>query len=171
MNRRQITAGAALAAYIATVPAANMLVAHYRLVPVGFGQVAPAGVYMIGLALILRDLARELAGRVAIIAAMLVGAVLSYCLAEPALAIASVAAFSLAETLDYAVYEPLRRRGLALAVGLSSTVGLIADSLVFLSLAFGSLQYLPGQILGKAWMTLAAVLLIAVRRRRWPVTT
>jgi queuosine precursor transporter len=30
---------------------------------------------------------------------------------------------------------------------------------VFLSLAFGSLEYLVGQVLGKSWMTLAAAVI------------
>ncbi|MFJ5884360.1 VUT family protein [Kitasatospora cineracea] len=171
MRARSIAAAGALAAYIATTPAANLLVTHYGVVPVGFGQDAPAGVYMIGLTLVLRDLARELAGRVLIIAAMAVGAILSYWLATPELAAASVAAFIVAETLDYVIYEPLRRRGLVLAVGVSATAGLVADSVVFLWIAFGSMAYLPGQLLGKAWMTLAALVVVALWRRRWPALT
>jgi queuosine precursor transporter len=39
-----------------------------------------------------------------------------------------------------------------------------------LSLAFGSLEFLWGQIVGKLWMTLLAVLVIAALRRQnmWP---
>lgn len=160
----------AIAGYIATIPASNLLVTHMGVVPVGFGQYAPAGVYTVGIALVLRDVAREWAGRGAVIAAMAVGAVLSYLLATPALAVASTAAFALAETLDFAVYEPLRRKGLLTAMTASNTVGLIADSLLFLWLAFGSLAYLPGQILGKTWMTVLAVAVIAAIRRPKPVT-
>jgi uncharacterized PurR-regulated membrane protein YhhQ (DUF165 family) len=156
----------ALLAYIATIPAANWLVAHYEQAPVGLGYTAPAGVYMVGLALVLRDLAREAAGRGAVVAAIVVGAALSWWLADPALAVASAVAFAVAETMDFAVYEPLRQRGLLVAVLASNAVGLIADSLIFLKLAFGSLDYLPGQLLGKAWMTLAAVAVIAVIARR-----
>jgi hypothetical protein len=161
----------ALTAYIATIPAANWLVTEFGAVPVGFGYAAPAGVYAVGLALVLRDLAREAAGRSAVLAAIVVGTVLSWWLADPALAVASAAAFAVAETMDFAVYEPLRERGLLLAMLASNAVGLLADSLIFLKLAFGSLDYLPGQLLGKAWMTLAAVAVIAViARRRQAVT-
>lgn len=163
MNTRGVTA---LAAYVATIPAANWAVAHYGAVPVGFGLAAPAGVYAVGLALVLRDLAREAAGRAAVVAAIAAGALLSWLLASPALALASAAAFAVSETLDFAVYEPLRKRGLAVAVLASNAVGLAADSLIFLKLAFGSFEFLPGQLLGKAWMTLAAVLVIAVLQRR-----
>jgi hypothetical protein len=161
-----LRAAATLAAYIATIPAANLAVTHIGLVPAGLGYTAPAGVYLVGLALVLRDLAREAAGRVAVVVAIAFGAALSWWLADPALAVASAAAFAIAETMDFAVYEPLRQRGLLIAMAASNTVGLLADSLIFLWLAFGSLAYLPGQLLGKAWMTLAAVAVIAVIRRR-----
>lgn len=157
---------AALAAYVATIPAANLAVAHFGVVPVGFGLAAPAGVYAVGIALVLRDLAREAAGRAAVVAAIVVGALLSWWLASPALAVASAVAFGVAESMDFAVYEPLRKRGLLTAMVASNVVGLAADSLIFLWLAFGSLQFLPGQLVGKAWMTLAAVAVIAVLRRR-----
>ncbi|MEJ2433502.1 MAG: hypothetical protein P8Y53_10180 [Pseudolabrys sp.] len=48
----------------------------------------------------------------------------------------------------------------------SSSVGLVVDSIVFLWLAFGSLEFLEGQIIGKAWMVLLALPLIAWLRRR-----
>ncbi|MGW1102756.1 VUT family protein [Streptomyces sp. NPDC002540] len=166
MNRRTILKTGVLTAYIATIPAANLLVEHLGAVPVGLGYVAPAAVYMVGLALVLRDLAREAAGRGAVLAAVGVGAVVSWLLADPALAVASTAAFLVAETMDFAVYEPLRRRGLVVAMLVSNAVGLAADSLIFLWVAFGSFDYLPGQLIGKAWMTLAAIVVLAAWRRR-----
>lgn len=161
-----VRAATVLTAYIATIPAANLAVTHYGLVPVGFGFTAPAGVYLVGLALVLRDLAREAAGRTAVLAAIAVGTVLSFWLASPQLAVASAVAFAIAETLDFAVYEPLRERGLTVAMAASNAVGLLADSLIFLWLAFGSLAYLPGQLLGKTWMTLAAIALLASWQHR-----
>ena len=169
-SRPFVTVGL-LAAYVATIPAANWAVAHYGAVPVGFGLLAPAGVYAVGIALVLRDLAREAAGRAAVVAAIAVGAALSWLLAAPALALASAAAFAVSESLDFAVYEPLRKRGLLAAMTASNAVGLAADSLVFLWLAFGSLEFLPGQLLGKAWMTLAAAAVIAVIARRREAVT
>ncbi|MGM0361504.1 VUT family protein [Streptomyces griseoaurantiacus] len=157
---------ATLIAYIATIPAANLAVTHFGAVPVGFGYVAPAGVYLVGLALVLRDLAREAVGRCAVLATIAIGTVLSYLLADPSLATASAVAFAVAETMDFVVYEPLRKRGLLVAILTSNAVGLLADSLLFLHLAFGSLNYLPGQILGKSWMTFAAVAVLALLRRR-----
>lgn len=164
---RPYLGAAALAAYLATIPAANLLIEKFGPVPVGFGQVAPAGVYAVGAALVLRDLAREWAGRSPVVLAVLLGAAISWWISEPALAVASGAAFLLSEGLDFAVYEPLRERGLAAAMAASNAVGLLADSLVFLWLAFHSLAYLPGQLLGKALMTAAALaVIVAIRARR-----
>ena len=53
-----------------------------------------------------------------------------------------------------------------LAVFASGAVGLVVDSMVFLWLAFGSLEFLAGQVIGKAWMVLASLPLIALLRRR-----
>ena len=53
-----------------------------------------------------------------------------------------------------------------MAVLASSMVGLVVDSLVFLWLAFGSLDFLAGQIVGKAWMVLLSIPLVAYLRRR-----
>jgi MYXO-CTERM domain-containing protein len=44
---------------------------------------------------------------------------------------------------------------------------LTIDSGLFLALAFGSLDFLPGQIVGKLWMTLLAVALLWTVRRRF----
>jgi uncharacterized PurR-regulated membrane protein YhhQ (DUF165 family) len=86
--------------------------------------------------------------------------VLSATFAPPALVLASTAAFLISETADLIVYTPLQRRGLLLAVVASGAAGLVVDSMVFLLLAFGSLQFLPGQILGKIWMIVATLPLL-----------
>jgi queuosine precursor transporter len=152
-------------AYLATIPTANWLVANLSPIPLGFGQAAPAGVALVGLALALRDWAREVAGVWATVAAMAAGMVLSYWVADARLATASAVAFGVSEVLDFVAYEPLRKRGLVKAVAGSNAVGLVVDSVLFLALAFGSMQYLPGQLVGKAAMTLLALAAIVARRR------
>ena len=109
---------------------------------------------MVGLALVLRDLVQRRLGVAWGVAAILIGAALSATFAAPSLVIASIAAFLISEFADMAVYTPLQRRGLVLAVAASSAVGLVVDSVAFLTLAFGSLDFLAGQIVGKAWMVL-----------------
>lgn len=151
--------------FLATVLGANWAIQRYGLVPVGFGLQAPAGVYFAGVALTLRDLTQRSLGRGAVVVAIVAGAALSVTVA-PRYALASGGAFLLSELADFAVYTPLERRGWMAAVVASNVVGLVVDSIVFLWLAFGSVAFLPGQILGKAWMTVFAVaVLLALRSR------
>jgi hypothetical protein len=127
---------------------------------------APSGVLMIGLALVLRDLVQRRLGVEFGIGAIIVGAAISAGLAPPTLVVASAAAFLLSEFADFAVYTPLARRRLVVAVIASSVVGLVVDSIVFLWLAFGSLEFLIGQIIGKLWMVLLAIPFVMYMRRR-----
>jgi queuosine precursor transporter len=80
--------------------------------------------------------------------------------------LASAAAFLLSELADLAVYTPLARRRLVAAVAASSLCGLVVDSVVFLWLAFGSLNFLLGQIIGKSWMVLLSIPFVAWLRHR-----
>jgi len=136
------------------------------MVPVAPGLLAPSGVLTVGLALVLRDLVQRRLGRAWSLGAILVGAALSALLAPPALVIASTAAFLLSELADFAVYTPLQRRRFILAVVASSLAGLVVDSVLFLWLAFGSLDFLAGQIVGKAWMVLLSLPFIYWLRQR-----
>ena len=129
-------------------------------------MMAPSGVLMIGLALVLRDLVQRRLGRGVALGAIVAGAALSGAVAPPQLIVASATAFLLSELADFAVYTPLQSRGLVLAVLASSVVGLVADSVLFLWLAFGSLDYLAGQILGKLWMVVLALPFIHWIRKR-----
>lgn len=158
------------------IPAANWLIGNAGtacmpdggpcLIPVAPGLMAPSGVLMVGLALVLRDLVQRRLGLGWAAGAILAGTALSALLAPPALVIASAVAFLLSEAADLAVYTPLQRRGLVLAVAASSVVGLVVDSVVFLGLAFGSLEFLAGQVVGKLWMVLLALPLVGWLRRR-----
>lgn len=168
--------GAALAGFIACIPAANWLIGNAGtvcvpngpcLVPVAPGVMAPSGVVLIGLALVLRDLVQARLGKSWAVAAILVGAALSALVAPPALVVASATAFLLSELADFAVYTPLAARRFVTAVLLSSAVGLVVDSVVFLWLAFGALDYLPGQVIGKSWGVVIALPTIWLIRRRW----
>lgn len=154
-----------LLGYITTILAANWAITAFGIVPVGFGLMAPAGVYAAGLAFTFRDLTQEALGRGWTVVAIAAGAALSAFL-SPELAMASGTAFLLSELADFAVYTPLRTRRWLGAVAASNAVGLVLDSALFLGLAFGSLTFLPGQVVGKAWMTgLAVALLWGVRNR------
>lgn len=164
-----------LAAFLACIPVANWLIGNVGtkcipqgpcLVPVGFGLLAPSGVLVIGAALVLRDMVHERLGAAWTAGAIVVGAGLSALIAPASLVVASGVAFLLSELADMAVYTPLRERRLGLAVLASGIVGAAVDSAVFLWLAFGSLQYLDGQIVGKVWASLLAFAVLAAMRRR-----
>ena len=165
-----------LTAYIACIPVANWLILHVGticppngpcLIPVAPGGImAPSGVLMAGLALVLRDLVQRRLGVRYGLAAIGAGTALSAALAPASLVVASTVAFLVSELADFAVYTPLQRRGLVLAVAASSFVGLVADSLLFLWLAFGALEFLTGQIVGKALMVLLTLPAIHWLRER-----
>ena len=164
-----------LALFTACIPAANWLIGNVGticvpngpcLIPVAPGLSAPSGVLMIGLALVLRDLVQRRLGVPWAVGAIIGGAILSAAFAPASLVAASAAAFLLSEFADMAVYTPLQRKRLVLAVFASSVVGLVVDSIVFLYLAFGSLDYLAGQIVGKAWMVVLALPIIRWLKRR-----
>lgn len=165
-----LTVGAvvALAAYTATVPASNLLITYVGPVPIGFGLIAPAGVFVAGLSLALRDAVHETAGVWWAVAALVAGAALSWLIANPQVAVASAVAFAVSEAADLAIYQPLRRRGRALAVAASGAVGLVVDSWLFLQIAFGSHEFLPGQILAKVYMTVLAVTFFWAASKRRP---
>lgn len=165
-----------LIAFALCIPAANWLIGNIGtecipqgpcIIPVAPGLTAPSGVLMIGLALVLRDLVQRSLGVKWAAGAILVGAGLSAFYSPPSLVLASTVAFLLSELADLAVYTPLQRKGLVLAVFASSIVGLVIDSAVFLYLAFGSLDFIAGQIVGKTWMVLAALPVIHQMRKRF----
>jgi hypothetical protein len=175
VTTRSLEGGLFLAAFALCIPAANWLIGNAGtscvpggpcLIPVAPGVMAPSGVLMIGLALVLRDLVQRRLGLRWALGAILAGTALSAALAPPTLVVASAAAFLFSELVDLSVYTPLQRRGLVLAVAASSAAGLVADSVLFLWLAFGSLDFLTGQVIGKAWMVLLALPAIHWLRRR-----
>lgn len=151
--------------FILTILASNWLIQTFHLVPVGFGLIAPAGVYAAGLAFTLRDLTQDRYGKLVTLLCILSGAGLSG-LISTKFALASGVAFLISELADFAVYTPLRSKGWLRAVAVSNLVGLTVDSAAFLWIAFGSVAYLPGQVVGKLWVTGLAVLVLYVWKRR-----
>lgn len=173
--RKNVEGAIFLVLFCLTIPAANWMIGHVGtvcsangpcLIPVAPNLMAPSGVLMIGAALVLRDLVQRRLGVEFGVAAIIAGAGISAAVAPPALVVASTAAFLLSELADFAIYTPLARRRLVAAVVASSLVGLVIDSIVFLWLAFGSLEFLAGQVVGKSWMVLFAIPLVAYLRRR-----
>jgi uncharacterized PurR-regulated membrane protein YhhQ (DUF165 family) len=145
--------------FIAVVYLANFAIEQWGFVSVGFGLTAPAGVFFAGIAFTARDLVHETLGRWWVLPAIAAGAALSASL-DTSLALASGIAFAVSEGADFAVYTPLRERGWLKAVAASNVVGLVIDSALFLWIAFGSIDFIEGQVLAKAYMIVPAVVLL-----------
>jgi uncharacterized PurR-regulated membrane protein YhhQ (DUF165 family) len=173
--RRPLEGSIFLVLFCFTIPVANWMLGNVGtvcppnspcLLPVAPGLMAPSGVVMIGFALVLRDLVQRRLGAEFGLAAIVAGTAISALVAPRSLVIASAVAFFISELADFAVYTPLARRRLVLAVIASSLIGIVLDSIVFLWLAFGSLDFLLGQVVGKAWMVLLSIPFITYLRRR-----
>lgn len=182
-NQRARTAGyVALAIYIACIFAANYFIQHVGHVSFpggphtvtvwpdwlpGATYAAPSGVLWVGVAFTMRDVVQSNLGRVWTVVAILIGALLSFWVA-PSLAFASGSAFLLGEMLDFLVYTPLAEQGKLIAgVIASNVVGSLVDTILFLWIAFHSLTFWQGQLIGKTLMIIPGVLVVwALRRER-----
>lgn len=163
------------AGYVGLAILANWLASRY-VVSVGFGRIAPAGVFCIGAVLVLRDWLQQLYGMRWSLPLVYVAGLASWGIGEAAgwtslqkIAVGSVIAFTVSETVEAVVFAPFRRRNLTLGVALSATIGNALDSLLFLWIAFGSLSFFAGQFIGKSEMIAAGTLLTLARRRLVPV--
>jgi uncharacterized PurR-regulated membrane protein YhhQ (DUF165 family) len=175
---RRAIGWAALAGFVACVWGANWFVDHVgtevapglHTLPVGFGEEAPSGFVLVGISLTLRDLVQRLLGVRWTVGGILVGAALAASI-NTDLAVASGVTFLLAELLDLSVYTPLQRRGLTVAVVASNVVGALADSVLFLWLAFDLAavrEFALWQAIGKVEWGLLFLPLVWLFRRRWP---
>ncbi|CAB4124515.1 Queuosine precursor transporter [uncultured Caudovirales phage] len=119
---------------------------------------APSGVLFVGIALVLRDWLQELTNWKWSLGAVLVGATVSFVLANPFIAMASAVAYLVSELFDLAVYTPLRNKGKHIAVLASGVVGAFVDSIIFVYLAFGSLDLSVGNSVAKIYASLAVAI-------------
>jgi queuosine precursor transporter len=162
--------------YVLSILLANWLVAN--LPPIVVWPLpelrAPAGVLAAGFVFSFRNLTQETLGRRFSVLAIVLGAALSWFISGDTelggplrLPLASGLAFLLSETLDFALYTPIRRTGWVRAMLASDLAGQVLDSVIFLTSAFGTggFAFLAGQIVGKAWCTWVTVaIMVAVRR-------
>lgn len=149
--------------FIGSIPLANYLISNIGtvcsegvcLIPVGFGLMAPSGVLVIGLSLALRDYIHESFGIRPAILMILFGALLSFILANPYIAVASAVSYLVSELMDAGVYSWLREKSKPLGILMSGAVGSVVDGVLFVLIAFGSLEFSLGNILGKYYSSLA----------------
>lgn len=166
MSTRRVALLAA-AVFVGCIVAANYVTSEYGMVPVGFGLVATAGTYFAGLTFVLRDTVQDGLGKAATMGLIVLGAVVSYAVSDPFIALASGLAFLASETADLMVYTPLRDRGYVRAAVASNVVGALVDTVLFLWIAgFPIRAAFAGQMVGKLLVTLAVVALVATARVR-----
>ena len=93
--------------YILSIVLVNIGFIYVPMIPL-LGQMFPPMTLIVGLVFILRDFAQREVGH-GVLIAMGIGAVLSYIMADPFIAIASVVAFGISELVDWAVYTYTKR--------------------------------------------------------------
>lgn len=136
--------------YMILIVAVNYGFTVVPLVPLGGAEMWPPMSLVVGFIFVARDFSQREIGHKVIIA-MLVAGVLSYFMASPYVAAASVSAFLVSEFADWAVYS-FTKRPFSQRVLLSSAVGTPLDSAVFLAL-IGHLS-----VIGVVVMTLSKML-------------
>lgn len=153
------------AVYVALMPLINWSFAAVPTTPIpdalGGGQFQPLAI-VTGLVLVARDFAqRELGHRV--LAAMLLGLVLSALTSWIVVVVASATAFLISETVDWAVYT-LSRRPLSQRILISSALSAPLDQVAFIWLASFAVPgiFAWGTVLTGIASKLAAALLVAV---------
>jgi queuosine precursor transporter len=119
-------------AYIASIVLVNWGFTVVPLVSLGDLGMWPPMSLVVGAVFVLRDYAQREVGHW-VIPAMLIGGALSWWMASPAVAIASVSAFLISELADWAVYT-FTRRPFRERVLYSSALGTPIDSAVCLAL-------------------------------------
>ena len=179
LNKETLCGLVALTLFILTIPLSNWVVVNVGLVcepngpcliPVWPGLMAPSAVMIAGAALVLRNAVQAFLGAYFSLVAIAVGTALSALFASPSLVLASAAAFCFSELADFAVYTPMRKRFPAFSVVMAGLAGSVIDSAIFLKLAFGSIEFIFGQVLGKFWMSLLAGIVIRYFRSRLATT-
>ena len=123
-----------LIAYVVAILVLNLGFSYVPMIDLGFGLFSPMAL-LAGGVFVLRDFAQRQVGH-RVLFGMVIGALLSYALADPYVATASVLAFLFAETADWLLYtvtkKPFKDRVL-----ISSLVSTPVDTLVFLFVISG----------------------------------
>lgn len=178
---RRLIVPTACVAFVATVWAANYLIKHYGPIRVWPTNLyAPAGVYVVGLAFLLRDTVQRFRGALLALGCIAAGTLLTFLVVDQALAGASAAGFVASELVGLAVFLLLRgNRGgppvLGAAVVCASVAAAAVDSLVFLSLAPERIlgpnavhHFFEGQFVAKVMVTALAVPFVLAARSKVP---
>lgn len=118
-----------LAIYIATILGVNVGFSFVPMIETPLGLLSPMAL-VVGATFVLRDFVQRHAGHF-VLFGMAIGAILSFLLADPFVATASLAAFVVAEGADYLLYT-LSKRPFKDRVLISSAISTPLDTGVFL---------------------------------------
>lgn len=169
---RRLSIAIATVVFVATVYFANWLIVRYGAIRVWPTHLlAPAGVYVVGLAFVLRDFIQYRASRLLALAAIVAGTILTFVFVNHTLAFASAAGFITSELVGLAVFWWWQRRTLSGAVLAAGAAAAALDSLIFLWIAFGwsgVQSFFEGQFIAKLTMSALAVPIILGVRFAWP---
>ena len=119
--------------HIATVVFIKLAFAYIPPIVLFDGTIFTVGSVIAGLVFVTRDFAQREVGHKAVLALMLVAGVLSYLLADPFVALASIIAFAISEISDYIVYSKYKGE-FNKRVVVSSLVSVPIDTAVFLAI-------------------------------------
>ncbi|MBT3306040.1 MAG: VUT family protein [Alphaproteobacteria bacterium] len=153
--------------YIVLIVAVNYGFTVTPLVALPGGEKWPPLSLIVGFIFVARDFAQREIGHRVIIAMLLAGG-LSYVMADPFVAAASLAAFLISEFADWAVYS-FTGRPFAQRVLLSSALGTPLDSVIFLAM-IGHLSVTGVVAMTASKMLGALVVWWMLRRRDTPPT-
>ncbi|MDR1396515.1 MAG: VUT family protein [Desulfarculales bacterium] len=148
--------------YIANVVLVNWAFAYAPVYVLPGGGVWPPVSLLVGFTFVIRDYAQRKIGHL-VLPAMLLGGIISWYMATPEIAAASMAAFLSSELIDWGLYtfsgKPFYKRIL-----LSSAVSTPIDSLIFLGLIdmFSPLTFLSMTIS----KMVSAFIIYSIARRR-----
>ncbi|SHN70599.1 VUT family protein [Desulfovibrio litoralis] len=117
-------------AYISCIVIVNQAFGIVPLLSLPNGELWSPVALLVGFVFILRDYAQRAVGHW-VVAAMLIGGIISWFMATPQIALASITAFLIGEFMDWSVYS-FTKRPFSQRVLLSSIVSTPIDSFVFL---------------------------------------
>lgn len=153
------------ALYIALIPFINWAVGVVPLSDMPDGSKFSPMYFIVGLVFVVRDFSQREIGSKGFFVAFGIAAILTFILAHPALAIASLAAFAVGELIDWAVYT-FTKRPLSQRILLSSIASVPVDTAIVL---VGLNQAMPGMLGWNSFALMVACKLVGAIIVAWLV--
>lgn len=148
--------------YVLSIVAVNYGFSVVPLIPLPNGEMWPPMSLVVGFIFVVRDFAQREIGH-KILLAMLAGGVISWFMANPAVAVASITAFAVSEFVDWAVFSFTGYR-FSQRILLSSVVSTPIDSVVFLGMI--GMFSISSVIIMTASKMLGALIVFLLARQR-----